>query len=42
MRQLNRLPTAGRTDQNKALNFTFNGKGYQGVAGDTLASALPR
>jgi len=40
MRQLNRLPTAGRTDQNKVLNFTFNGKGYQGVAGDTLASAL--
>ncbi|MBT6693684.1 MAG: sarcosine oxidase subunit alpha family protein [Porticoccaceae bacterium] len=40
MIQINRLPAAGRTDQNKALNFTFNGKDYQGIAGDTLASAL--
>ena len=23
-----------------AIDFTFNGKAYQGIAGDTLASAL--
>src|SRR5690606_20381078 len=27
-------------DRSRPLNFTFNGKGYQGFAGDTLASAL--
>jgi len=29
-------------DKAKALNFTFNGKAYQGFEGDTLASALLR
>ena len=40
MSQLNRLPTSGRTDPSQTINFAFNGKSYQGVAGDTLASAL--
>lgn len=35
-----RLPTGGRIDRSKPLNFTFNGKSYRGYAGDTLASAL--
>jgi len=38
--QLNRLKTGGRIDRTTPLNFTFNGKAYKGVAGDTLASAL--
>lgn len=29
-----------RVDLNKPLSFTFDGKNYQGYAGDTLASAL--
>ena len=33
---LNRLQTHTGT----TLDFTFNGKAYQGIAGDTLASAL--
>ena len=40
MSQINRLPTSGRTDPSQTINFTFNGKAYRGVAGDTLASAL--
>jgi len=40
MTQMNRISTSGRTDPSKILNFTFNGKAYQGIAGDTLASAL--
>ncbi len=33
--------TAGRgNDGSKTINFTFDGKAYQGVQGDTLASAL--
>ena len=40
MKQLNRLPNAGRTNPDQNINFTFNGKAYQGVMGDTLASAL--
>ena len=35
-----RLPSGGRIDRGKPLNFTFNGAAYQGYAGDTLASAL--
>ena len=35
-----RLASGGRIDRSKPLNFTFNGKAYQGYAGDTLASAL--
>jgi len=35
-----RLASGGRIDRNKPLGFTFNGKAYQGFAGDTLASAL--
>ena len=40
MSQEFRLPKGGRIDRNKPLNFTFNGRPYQGYAGDTLASAL--
>ncbi|HXA72107.1 MAG TPA: sarcosine oxidase subunit alpha family protein [Stellaceae bacterium] len=35
-----RLPAGGRIDRTKPLRFTFDGRGYQGFAGDTLASAL--
>ena len=35
-----RLATGGRIDRRRSLRFTFNGKGYQGCQGDTLASAL--
>ena len=35
-----RLPTGGLIDRSKVLNFTFDGRAYQGFAGDTLASAL--
>lgn len=38
--QAYRLPLGGRVDRSKPLNFTFNGRPYQGYAGDTLASAL--
>jgi len=38
--QPNRLPRGGRIDRGRPLNFTFNGKRYQGYQGDTLASAL--
>ena len=37
----NRVKNANvRVDYTKPLNFTFDGKQYQGFAGDTLASAL--
>ncbi|MBE9476837.1 MAG: (2Fe-2S)-binding protein, partial [Proteobacteria bacterium] len=39
MTQTNRL-TGGLIDHTKPLNFTFDGKPYQGCQGDTLASAL--
>ncbi|MCI5041971.1 MAG: 2Fe-2S iron-sulfur cluster-binding protein, partial [Donghicola eburneus] len=32
--------TGGLIDRSKPLHFTFNGQGYKGYAGDTLASAL--
>ena len=40
MSQINRLPSGARIDSSVAVKFTFNGKQLQGVAGDTLASAL--
>ncbi|HET8609796.1 MAG TPA: 2Fe-2S iron-sulfur cluster-binding protein, partial [Burkholderiales bacterium] len=40
MNQTNRLRQGGRIDRTKPLNFTFNGKRYQGCHGDTVASAL--
>jgi sarcosine oxidase subunit alpha len=38
--QQNRLAKGGRIDRSRPLAFRFNGKRYQGYAGDTLASAL--
>ena len=35
-----RLPTGGRIMRDQPLNFRFDGKSYQGLVGDTLASAL--
>jgi sarcosine oxidase subunit alpha len=35
-----RLSSGGRIDRDRVLNFTFNGRRYQGFEGDTLASAL--
>ena len=35
-----RTPTGGRIDRNRLVRFRFNGRGYTGYAGDTLASAL--
>jgi len=40
MTQTCRLPAGGRVDRGTRLQFTFNGKRYEGHAGDTLASAL--
>jgi sarcosine oxidase subunit alpha len=40
MSQICRLPAGGRIDRRTRLHFTFNGKRYEGHAGDTLASAL--
>ena len=39
MSQINRL-AGGLIDRKQTLNFSFDGKAYQGHAGDTLASAL--
>ncbi|MEZ5477573.1 MAG: sarcosine oxidase subunit alpha family protein [Thiolinea sp.] len=39
MKRLSRQ-TAERIDRNQVLDFTWQGKHYQGFAGDTLASAL--
>ena len=39
MSQINRL-SGGQIDRSQILDFTFDGKAYQGHAGDTLASAL--
>ncbi|MYA88028.1 MAG: sarcosine oxidase subunit alpha family protein [Boseongicola sp. SB0662_bin_57] len=38
--QVRRLPSGGRIDRDRPLAFRFNGKGYMGFSGDTLASAL--
>ncbi len=35
-----RLASGGRIDRTKLVNFNFDGKSFQGFAGDTLASAL--
>jgi sarcosine oxidase, subunit alpha len=35
-----RLASGGRIDRTRPLGFTFDGRRYQGFAGDTLASAL--
>ena len=35
-----RLKEGGRIDRSKRLSFTFNGRSFEGFAGDTLASAL--
>ena len=35
-----RLPSGGRIDRGKPVNFSFDGERYTGHAGDTLASAL--
>ncbi len=40
MEQPFRLKAGGRIDRSKPLRFVFNGKGYSGYEGDTLASAL--
>ncbi len=40
MTQICRLPAGGRIDRRTRLHFTFNGKRYDGHAGDTLAAAL--
>ena len=40
MTQPNRLPTGGKINRNKPINFIFNGRSYSGLEGDTLASAL--
>lgn len=38
--QVDRFDKTGRIDRTKPLDFTFNGRRYQGYQGDTLASAL--
>ncbi|MBN9263292.1 MAG: (2Fe-2S)-binding protein, partial [Hyphomicrobium sp.] len=40
MASLHRTNGGGRVDRTKRLSFTFDGKAYEGFAGDTLASAL--
>ncbi len=40
MSQPFRLPRGGDIDRSRTLSFTFNGRGYEGYPGDTLASAL--
>ena len=35
-----RTPIGGRVDRSQRLRFQFDGQSYEGVAGDTLASAL--
>jgi sarcosine oxidase, subunit alpha len=35
-----RTPSGGRVDRTQRLRFKFDGQSYQGIAGDTLASAL--
>jgi sarcosine oxidase subunit alpha len=35
-----RTASGGRVDRTRPLSFTFDGQRYQGLAGDTLASAL--
>ena len=37
---MSRAPAGGRVDRLRPVRFTFDGKSYEGFAGDTLASAL--
>lgn len=37
---MKRQANGGRVDRSKPINFTFEGKQYQGFQGDTIASAL--
>jgi sarcosine oxidase, subunit alpha len=37
---VSRTAAGGRVDRSRPLRFTFDGKSYEGFAGDTLASAL--
>ena len=39
MSQVNRL-SGGQIDRSRTLDFTFDGRSFQGHPGDTLASAL--
>jgi methylglutamate dehydrogenase subunit C len=36
----NRLPSGGHVDRGQSISFTFDGKPYSGLQGDTLGSAL--
>ncbi len=40
MAQLNRVEGYGRIDRKRPIRFRFDGRSYEGFAGDTLASAL--
>ncbi|MFN8947350.1 MAG: 2Fe-2S iron-sulfur cluster-binding protein, partial [Alphaproteobacteria bacterium] len=40
MAQARRLASPGRIDRTRPVTFSFNGRHYEGFAGDTLASAL--
>jgi len=40
MTQINRLAVGGRIDRSKPIEFIWDGKKFEGYAGDTLASAL--
>ena len=40
MSQRYRTVESGRIDREQPINFSFNGKSFTGLAGDTLASAL--
>jgi sarcosine oxidase subunit alpha len=40
MAQSFRIPNAGRLSAAKSARFSFDGQGYEGLEGDTLASAL--
>ena len=40
MTQSHRIPGRGLIDRSRPQRFTFDGKAYEGFAGDTLASAL--
>ena len=40
MNQRYRIPDRGHVDRSRPVDFTFNGRAYQGYSGDTLASAL--
>ena len=35
-----RTTAGGRVERSKKVRFTFDGKPFEGLAGDTLASAL--